>query len=208
MVLFLTIFTSLLLIGCITLAYQLWKLSNNLLSRARLYADNLYQSHKKTKIELKKRSDELDIKEKNIDKQYNKLKDNLSKKQEELENKFKAKRLALESEYEQKQIDNEQEINEALKEAEEAIEESLSRVDNILEERLAEITAKNTKMFNCLCNDKPIACYIDLSDENTYRCPECGTVYSVEITMNPTIIGKAISDEDYVALIKTRLENE
>lgn len=197
MILTLSIIASLLLLGCVTLAYQLWRISSSLLSRARMYVDSLYRSHKKTKNDLKKRSEELNAKEFNLDKQYNKLKDDLAKKKQ-----------ALIEEYNQKKNDLDAEFEEAIKDAEEALEESVSQVDNMLEEKLAEITAKNTKMFSCLCNDKPIACFIDLSEENTYRCPECGTVYSVEITMNPSIIGKAISDEDYVALIRNRLEND
>lgn len=196
MVLTLSIIASLLLLGCVTLAYKLWKVSHSLLSRARMYVDSLYHSHKKVKNDLRKRTDELQAKEINLDKQYNKLKDDLAKKKQ-----------ALIEEYNQKKNELDIEVEEAIKDAEEALEESVSQVDNMLEERLAEITAKNTKMFSCLCSDKPIACFIDLSEENTYRCPECGTVYSVEITMNPTIIGKAISDEEYVALIRNRLEN-
>lgn len=197
MVVTLSIVASLLLIGCLTLSYQLWKIYHSLFSRARAYVDSLYRTHKKTKIELNKRSEDLLVKEKNLDKQYNKLKENLDKKREELDIEYKQKKLELD-----------QEVEDAVKDAEEALKHNISRVDNMLEERLAEITAKNTKMFSCLCNDKPIACFIDLSEENTYRCPDCGTVYSVEITMNPSIIGKAISDEDYVALIKNRIEGD
>lgn len=100
------------------------------------------------------------------------------------------------------------EMEEALKEAEKTLEEQIKEMDDMVEDRLIDIAASNTVSFNCVCNDKPIACAIDLSEENTYRCPDCGTVYRVDIRMNPVMIGKAISDKEYIAKIKERLENE
>lgn len=197
MIVTLFIISSLLLIGCISLGVMYWKVSNGLFSVAKKHVDALYKYHNKVKCELDKREAEITKKDASLSAEYNKLKNNLFKKEEELK-----------KDYEKRKAELDEEIDEAVREAEEALEENIANVDNMLENRIAEITAKNTRMFNCLCSDKPIPCFIDLSQENTYRCPDCGGVYRVEITMNPIMIGKAISDEQYVQMIKTRIEEE
>lgn len=179
----------LLLAGCISLGIWLYKIKSSVYSFARKTVNKINSTHKIERQNLINDKKKLEAKETRLNKEYTKLKEDLK------------------AEYTKRYADIENEIEEALKDAEIALEENIATVDNILENRLAEITAKNTKMFNCLCNDKPIPCFIDLTEENTYRCEDCGTVYRVEITMNPVTIGKAISDKDYVELIKNRIEN-
>lgn len=208
MVTTLLIISGLLILGCGTLGYYLWKVNRNILSIAKARVDDMYANHEQITSELVELRGNLSKKEIELNSEYNKLKNDLSKKEDNLAKEYEKKRQDLENEYKSKKEELEAEVEEALKEAEEALEENAAKVDELLEDRLADITAKNTRMFNCLCSDKPIACFIDLTAENTYRCPDCGSVYRVEITMNPIMIGKAISDEEYVRIIKRRMEEE
>lgn len=208
MVTTLLVISGLLLLGCGTLGYCLWRVTRNILGFAKSHVNDLYSNHKQVRKELDKKKGELSKKEARLNSDYNKLKNDLSKKEDTLNKEYEKKRQDLENEYKSKKEELEAEVEEALKDAEEALEENAAKVDELLEDRLADITAKNTRMFNCLCSDKPIACFIDLTAENTYRCPDCGSVYRVEITMNPIMIGKAISDEEYVRIIKRRMEEE
>lgn len=208
MITILSVICSILLIGCITLGICLHRASSNVFRVARKHVNSLYTNHKNVRNELIKKKNELSKKEIKLDSNYDKLKNDLLKKEEALKNEYDKKREHLKKEFEEKQKELENDVEEALKDAEEALEENVASVDEILENKLIEIKSKNTRMFNCLCSDKPIPCFIDLTSENTYRCGECGSVYRVEITMNPILIGKAISDEDYVSIIASKMEEE
>lgn len=208
MILTLGIITTLLLITCGYSWYKYFILSSSLLARSKKYVDDLYNNHRSAKNDIAKRLLEVERLEKKLNTEHAKQKDILSKKEKELEAKYNTKVFELSNEYSNKKKELEDELDAAMDDAESALRENIKKVDNLLEERIADITAKNTRMFTCACNDKLIPCFIDLTKENTYRCDECGTVYSVEVRMNPVIIGKAISDEDYIAIINSRLEDE
>lgn len=128
----------------------------------------------------------------------------LVEKEKQLEADYKKRN----KEFEKRNKEFEKEREQAISEAEEEIKNYIEKIDNMLEDKLIAIAAQNTMQFTCACNDKPIPCSIDLSQENTYRCSECGSVYRVDIRMNPVLIGKAISDEEYIQKIQERLDNE
>lgn len=133
----------------------------------------------------------------------------LAQEQDDMEAELKAKSEQLEAEYNKKEEEARVAIEEAMVEAEEAIRDNIIEMDEIIKNRLAEVAATNTVTFTCACSDKPIPCTIDFTKDNTFRCPDCSAVYRVDIRMNPVLIGKDISDEEYIAKIQQHLkENE
>ena len=75
-------------------------------------------------------------------------------------------------------------------------------------DRITDLTLKNTLTFDCVCGEKNIPCFIDLTKESTFRCSKCNSVYAVQAKFSPMIIGRASSEEEFKALIERRMMEE
>ena len=173
------------------------KLSNRLLTRSKKYVDKLYKDHKKVRRELADKEISLEYKEKTINFDYGKLKDSFDKRVEDIK-----------ANYEKKKKEDEEELEQAVIETEEALKKSVEEVDKVIGNKIADLTLKNTLTFDCVCGEKNIPCFIDLTKENTFRCTACNSVYSVQAKFSPVIIGKASSEEEFLKIIEKRMAEE
>ena len=136
-------------------------------------------------------------KEKTINFDYGKLKDSFDKRVEDIK-----------ANYEKKKKEDEEELEQAVIETEEALKKSVEEVDKVIGNKIADLTLKNTLTFDCVCGEKNIPCFIDLTKENTFRCTACNSVYSVQAKFSPVIIGKASSEEEFLKIIEKRMAEE
>lgn len=136
------------------------------------------------------------------------LRQSISNQQEEFDEKIISERKKIneqiKSDYakklsesiEKKTVEYNERVEEIRKEYEEAVSEQIDElkkqidiVDETLGQRIQQIKQTNTLYFNCVCNHKPIPCEIDFSkEENYFECPECGSIYRVQIDAYPVLI--------------------
>lgn len=80
--------------------------------------------------------------------------------------------------------------------------------DNALAEKMAELTEKNSVVFECPCKHNLIKVFIDLSkEENTFICPECKNTYRVDIKMTPILKGKIVDEHNLYNLLSEKAIN-
>lgn len=180
---------------CFIIKY--YNLSNALLSRAKKYVDKLYVYHNRVKNELEQKKATLDIKEKAIGIEYDKIKDTFDKKYN-----------ALVKDYKIKEKEKDKELDEAVKESEEELKKSVEKIDQLIGEKIADLTLKNTLTFDCVCGKKDIPCFIDLTKENTFRCDSCNSVYAIQAKFSPVIVGRASSEEEFARIVEERMQEE
>lgn len=190
------------LLGIVTVAFVssfvlYIRLNNRILKRAKKYVDKLYADHEKVRRALDEKEISLQYKEKTINIDYNKLKDSFTKRVEEIK-----------ASYEKKKQEDQEELDNAIAETEEQLKESVEALDKMIGDKIADLTLKNTLTFDCVCGEKDIPCFIDLTKENTFRCKKCNSVYSIQAKFSPVIIGKASSEEEFLRIIEKRMQEE
>lgn len=147
-------------------------------------------------VELQNKLSKNYIEDKNkLRKSFNKK---LQRKVSELEAKYKEKYLSLSNNLEQ-------EYNNACEEVKNELFEHLEKVDKVIQTHAEELAMKNILTFSCSCSRDLIPCAIDFTKENTFVCPKCGSKYKVAINANPILIGRAVSEEQFVSLLEERL---
>lgn len=192
-------------IGCLAVVFGafLWyfilyiTLCNHILERSKKYVDKLYKDHKKIRRELDDKEISLQHKEKTINFDYNKLKDSYNKRVEDIK-----------ANYEKKKKEDQKELENAVTETEEQLKKSVEEIDKVIGDKIADLTLKNTLTFDCVCGEKDIPCFIDLTKENTFRCKNCNSVYSIQAKFSPLLIGKASSEEEFLKIIEKRMQEE
>lgn len=86
------------------------------------------------------------------------------------------------------------EVDDLYDELDEKIKGLLSKMENNAKAEISKLEKESTIYINCVCNNKPIPCKIDLTkDENICICPECGNVYNVGVQLQAHLRGKEIS---------------
>lgn len=85
------------------------------------------------------------------------------------------------------------EVEELYDEIDGKIKGLLSKMENNAKAEISKLEKESTIYINCVCNNKPIPCKIDLTkDENICICPECGNVYNVGVQLQAHLRGKEI----------------
>lgn len=199
-ILFLTL-SCVLALGLAVFSYKYFELRCALISRCKKIVNRMYSGHQKTSIEIKQRESAISFRENQLHIEYNKLRD-------ELMEQFNKRLESIKHEYEERAEADSKELDEAIEAQEKELMTSIKKVDDMLEEKIKSLTIDNTLFFDCVCGKQDIPCFIALNKENTFRCDQCNSVYTVSAKFSPIMIGKASSEEEFNKIIEARLQEQ
>lgn len=182
--------------------YKYYDLKKHVVSRSRKIANKSYANHQQVLTEINQREASVAYRENQIHIEYNKLKDSLQMQ-------FDKRLDTIKKEYKEQAEADSKELDEAIEAQEKELMASIKKVDEMLEEKIKSLTLENTLLFDCVCGNKDIPCYISLNRENTFRCDQCNSVYAVTAKFSPVLLPiKASSEEEFNKLIEARLKEQ